>query len=356
MQSSQQHALRTLLLDTRRRAQTGPSGYSRVADYIPDSTLVSASRSDPSGLFLRLATRILRLGSASNWYRIGSLKMELSARRAIKSQHFDVVHVLWGDSDWGYIHHILPQSTSFVVTLHNPPDLLHQNFHRPEVLNRVDRFILMSPDQGEYLARNGICESKYHFLPHGIDTDHFTPSSLKSTTISHTIKLLHVGSYLRDFDQLAHLTNELTHLPVKFQVVCPQSIPSSHDFAPGVEWHHNISHTRLRELYQDADVLIMTGLAATANNAILEGMACGLPIIAPEMGGLRNYTDPTFAKLFPSSDNGAFVKAIVQLLEDPQRRTKMAEAARRAALRFSWPAIADQTASVYRESVLAKRR
>lgn len=110
----------------------------------------------------------------------------------------NLIHIFWGDLDWGYLDYLLPAHTAIVITVHNPADLLDKIFRYPFRLERVSRFILMSPDQKIALIKMGVPETKCVFIPHGIDTKSFAPGKISFPWRS--LKIIHVGGYLRDFN------------------------------------------------------------------------------------------------------------------------------------------------------------
>jgi glycosyltransferase involved in cell wall biosynthesis len=86
---------------------------------------------------------------------------------------------------------------------------------------------------------------------------------------------------------------------------------------------------------------------ATANNAVLEGMACGLPVVISDVGAVRDYVNPAGAKLIPPYNARCMAEAICNLMDDPQRRAEMGMQARDRALKFTWPAVIEQLDAVY---------
>jgi glycosyltransferase involved in cell wall biosynthesis len=90
---------------------------------------------------------------------------------------------------------------------------------------------------------------------------------------------------------------------------------------------------------------------ATANNALLEAMACGLPVVAERVGGIPEYVNRECARLVPTGDCQAIASSILQLSESPELRLAMGQAARRRAEELDWKHAARQTRDIY-ESVL----
>ena len=90
--------------------------------------------------------------------------------------------------------------------------------------------------------------------------------------------------------------------------------------------------------------------------AILEGMRAGLPVVASDVGGIReavSHQETGF--LVPRSDRDALSQAFVQLLSDPSLRSRQGKAGRRVfESRFSSIQMCQATADVY--ATLAKER
>jgi glycosyltransferase involved in cell wall biosynthesis len=105
------------------------------------------------------------------------------------------------------------------------------------------------------------------------------------------------------------------------------------------------------------DVLVHASVTPEPfGQVVLEGMAAGLPVIAPDEGGPASViADGETGRLFKSRDAGALAAAMLALSEDPAERERLGAAARRAAERYHPDAIAAQLEQVY-ERVVQPRR
>lgn len=83
-------------------------------------------------------------------------------------------------------------------------------------------------------------------------------------------------------------------------------------------------------------------------NAILEAMAAGLPIVATDIGGVREVLDETCAHLITVGDSAALGAAILAILADPKAATQKASVARaRIEKRHTPQAVAQQYENLY---------
>jgi glycosyltransferase involved in cell wall biosynthesis len=89
---------------------------------------------------------------------------------------------------------------------------------------------------------------------------------------------------------------------------------------------------------------------------VLEGMAAGLPVIAPDEGGpAAVVVDGRTGRLFRSREIDSLAGAMRELREDPAARERLGSAARAAVVDYHPEAVARQLESLY-ESVLQQRR
>ena len=95
-----------------------------------------------------------------------------------------------------------------------------------------------------------------------------------------------------------------------------------------------------RELL-DADLFCLPSRQEGFGIVLLEAMAAGTPIVATTAGAIPEVApDGEVALLVPPGDPGALAIALIELLDDPARRRRLAEAGRRRVRRYAWPLVA----------------
>jgi len=112
---------------------------------------------------------------------------------------------------------------------------------------------------------------------------------------------------------------------------------------------------RLKPLYyKAADIFVLPSIMSTESFGIvnLEAMACGVPIVASEIGGVPDVVkDGENGLLVPPRDPNALADAIIYLLENEDVRRKMGERGKEMVRDYTWERIAEKTEKVY-EAVL----
>lgn len=77
------------------------------------------------------------------------------------------------------------------------------------------------------------------------------------------------------------------------------------------------------------DIFVLPSFAEGTPNSIIEAMACGIPIIASDVGGVRDIVTPDVGLLVASGNVSALAAAMAQLVDDAGLRHRMGAAGRR---------------------------
>jgi glycosyltransferase involved in cell wall biosynthesis len=95
---------------------------------------------------------------------------------------------------------------------------------------------------------------------------------------------------------------------------------------------------------------VLPSQAEGISNALLEAMACGVPVVASDAGGLPELVaHGNGGFLFPVGATEAMAACIVTLLSDPRELVRQRELARhRAAENFGVAQVVDRYEALYR--------
>lgn len=344
------------LIVQRQGGHANVSGYDRFVDYIDGSTIKRVYNATFGQKVLARLLKRWYVRSGSKWYGKNGLLTELLAARAWLKRSGQVFHFVYGENAYRYLGLLKKfRSNLIVCTYHTPPQRFAEVVRERKHLRHVDAIVLVSNASRSMFARH-VGEHRIHFLPHGVDTDYFHPKDHEASKVINdgTTKCLFVGSHLRDFELLVDVAKilEVSSPRIQFEVI---TLPiNHHHFAglPNVQVRSGITDEELRLAYQNADVLTLPLLDATANNSLLEAMACGLPIISTDLSGVRDYVAEDCAHLVKIGDVAGFAQSIKSLSDDPERRSEMAHKSRARALDLSFGKVAGMTEELY-SSLLA---
>ena len=109
--------------------------------------------------------------------------------------------------------------------------------------------------------------------------------------------------------------------------------------------------------YRTGEVFALTSDFDNSPNVVLEAMACGLPVVSTDVGGVREFLNDDGGELTPPRDAGAIAGALLRVLSSPDRAQSAGRHNRRSAVeRFSWRASAQKLLDVYRGVLTARAR
>jgi glycosyltransferase involved in cell wall biosynthesis len=186
-------------------------------------------------------------------------------------------------------------------------------------------------------------------IPPGVHLETFVPA--QPDRASHEPRLLYVGrmerssrwkgvfSLLEAFALIAPMVPETTLVLVGPGDDVPALTEHARHLglAGRVSFPGRLEGEDLVRQYQKASVLVLPSLRAaeSAGMTLLEAMACGIPVVASDIGGLGAgrrlaITHGVEGLIVPPGDPDALAKACVRLLTRPDDAQKMGAAGRRA--------------------------
>jgi glycosyltransferase involved in cell wall biosynthesis len=340
------------LITLRMQHHAAASGYHRLTDALP-AAVISGRR--PSGLIGRMMMKLLSGATArsgSLWYNRVSLVGELEAAgRWLKTRN-QIFHFLYGENSYRYLgalKNLAGRGNRLLATYHTPTWRMRELISDTDHIKRLDAAVVVSTTQRAYFE-NLLGSDRVFFVPHGIDTEFFVPTPTpRDATRGSTFRFVCVGHHLRDFATLAAAADILWQQDPSIEIVVvadPERLGALARL-PNVRTLSRIDDERLRALYQQSDALLLPLLDATANNSLLEGMACGLPVISTDLGGVRDYVCADGCVLTPKGDATALAAAAQQARDGLLDLDAMSSASRRAAEHLSWPRVAQAMQRVY---------
>jgi colanic acid/amylovoran biosynthesis glycosyltransferase len=184
----------------------------------------------------------------------------------------------------------------------------------------------------------GLDRAKSKVIHPGIDPEFFSPPAAR--TPSNVLRIITVGSLvwvkgtgyalqalraLLDRGVAAHLTL-VGDGPERQRVLFTIDDLGLWDH---VELAGRLTPVAVRDRLREADVFILPSLSEGFCNAAIEAMACGVPVVMSNCGGVREgVTDGIEGFIVPTRDPDAMADAVARLARDPALRLQMGLAGR----------------------------
>jgi glycosyltransferase involved in cell wall biosynthesis len=250
---------------------------------------------------------------------------------------------LYGDSNLD-VFRLKPRGCKLIGTLHHPPrawDPARRTAARfldgAIVLYRRDLLFFE-----EILAGRRV-----EFARHGVDHLFFCPGQSQDGTEP---RILFVGTYLRNTAMLSRVVQKLLtrYSDVVFDFLVPAIGCSDPKLLglramPRITWHAELDDEALRSLYRQSRLMLLPMNDSGANNAILESLACGLPIVTTDVGGIRDYGGESVFPIVPNDDDDAMLAWVDRLLTDSRLRIQIGRTCRAFVEReLAWDVIAGE--------------
>lgn len=329
---------------------TASGGYDRLAAAVGADVI---ARKKIPGLFGKAANRVWwHLTPMKHYlrdYQVGDWMAEWQALGTVGLRPPDVLHVLYGDEQLDQLirwRKLL--RCPLVATFHVPPENVVHRFEKYQkgLSKAVDVAVVVSTSQVTPMQR-WIEPHKIVYVPHGIDTGRFRPTDQISPP--DRMRVVIVGDHLRDWLVMHRVIDEINYrgLDIEFHLVTDERFFPYFNGCINLVYHSRIPEDELIQLYRSADVLFLPVTDATANNTILESLACGTPVISTLVGGIPDYVNDESGWLLPAGDVAGHADLLASLHGNRELARGRRQAARAQALKFDWRVIAERMIALY---------
>ena len=203
-----------------------------------------------------------------------------------------------------------------------------------ETLKQADKIIVVSNATKEYVLSLGAKPSKVKVLHNGVDLNRFKPlpkvkeEMRKKLGISKDVKVILTVRrivYKNGVDTLIDAANSAVKKKQKLVFIVVGKGPDMVSIQNQIEQlglEKNIKLTGfvadqdLHLYYNMADLFVLPSKSGEGLPLVaLEAMACGLPVIATNVGGINEIMVKGFGKLVPANNPEALAKAIVEFAD-----------------------------------------
>lgn len=321
------------------------------------------------------------LGLLHRWIHAGShqakagtlafaLRAAIVAGRLRRRDGFDIVHV-HGDVIEALVFGAWRRIFGAPVVL-----TLHSNLNRRPLyrwfawftFRLIDGFVCVSPGIRDSLAHLGIAANRIAVISSGVDLSRFRPPSQQERAVARQslgvydgeILVVSVGrlNRVKGFAELLRAAAQLDGTSsLRFFIVGDgpeqQSLRRQAQNLSHVQFAGGVEHASVAGYLHAADIFVLPsvdlpGVREGTPTALLEAMACGLPVVCTDAGGIRHVVrDGEHGLVVPQRDFFRLQAALEKLVADPELRRQFGERNVVVMRERSWEEVAERVAAFY---------
>lgn len=289
-------------------------------------------------------------------------------RREIRKINPDVVHIQATHYPYSLLTSIICDEYLSVLTVHGLMAIEARYTHFPHIIgaylskflervafSRIQHIIVVSPQISD-IIRN-MTDANIYIVPNGVDIRYINSIEPISTNWKNTILFLGNLIPLKGVGVLIKAIKLVQKQVLDVKLYIAGSGPQEDelkklvdklDLSQNVEFLGYLHDQSKYAYLKSIDIVAVPSLWETFAIVALEGMACGKPIIASNVGGIPYLIDNNKnGMLVGACDTEDLAKKICILLRDRALRERMGKEGSSRSQEFDWDKIASNTISVY---------
>jgi glycosyltransferase involved in cell wall biosynthesis len=277
-----------------------------------------------------------------------------------------LLHIYYGEEYYRFSS-ILFKNIPIVATFHQPPEKLMYEILQGGDGGRIYRFthrltknrfkrlsaaIVLEESQKEVL-KQVMPESKIHVIYHGIFTENSTHIEFSKKNKS-PFQILTIGNWLRNWEFYEEViaSFERENHPVIFKLINRQinlstleKLSSYKNFS----FIKNADDDLLQQEIKNSLAVFLPLQSAAGNNAVMESLALGTPLILPDIYSLNYQLRNSAVRFYSPNQINSCKTEILELISvSTDEYESIQKDALKLIKRFDWSEIAKQTATIYK--------
>jgi D-inositol-3-phosphate glycosyltransferase len=277
--------------------------------------------------------------------------------------------------------HTMAKVKNLTLAADDAPEPVARAIGEAQVVDAADRLVANTDEEGRQLVDLYDADpDRVAVVPPGVDLDRFSPGSRSLARAALGVPqdaylLLFVGRIqplkapdvlLRAAARLLDRDPSLRDRLVVAVVGGPsgsglarpealQALAAELSLSDCVRFVPPVPQDRLPDWYRAADVTVVPSYSESFGLVAVESQACGTPVVAASVGGLRTAVADGFSGvLVDGHDPSSYAGVLGELAHDEQRRAELGHGALLHAGRFGWAATAAGMLDVYSEALLER--
>ena len=226
------------------------------------------------------------------------------------------------------------------------------------VAPQLNHIICVSqPSKEDVISEFNVDENKITVIPNGIDIDTFKPSLVAKTLGFRIVTTASADIPLKGLRHLIlALPRVMDEFPLTSLVVIGKSPEKSNldkliddlDLQDKITFKSGISELEIVKIYHDSDIAVIPSLYEGFGFGAGEAMACGVPLISTDSGGLKQVIGDAALKISPGSVK-EIEDGIFKLFNEEETRKELSiKGRKRMEELFDWKIAASNYIDVFK--------
>jgi L-malate glycosyltransferase len=224
---------------------------------------------------------------------------------------------------------------------------------------QASALLLTSPAAMNRIPRPSQVQHKVMFVPHGIDTDLFSParagkSSEQPLTILFLANLQKRKGIFVLLEAFAEVVKTLPNCRLRIVGAGPEATAvaehvSTLTCSSQIELVGNVSREQVGGFFQECSVYCLPSFGEPYGASVVEAMSCGAPVVVTAAGGFPYLVPDGGGRFVPPGDASALASALIEILKDEKLQRSMGLVNREYAVAsLGWNTAVDRLELAYR--------
>jgi glycosyltransferase involved in cell wall biosynthesis len=202
--------------------------------------------------------------------------------------------------------------------------------HVTETLRGFDGILSVSQENAEIVTgRYGVDPSRIEVVPNAVDTELFQPhhrtAMRQKLGLPEDVIILSFAGHFIERKGVLRVVEAMNRVEGVYGIFLGEG-PQQPE-GPRVLHAGRVAHSDVPEWLSASDIFVLPTLAEGSPNAVIEAMACGLPIVSSDIASVRETVDKSAAILVDPMDVDAIAAALEELMRDEALRLRLGERA-----------------------------
>ncbi len=272
-------------------------------------------------------------------YNSNSVKLELyGIFQSIKLKS-KVIFYPYADYDYnfiGYLKKIL--NIKIVLWSFFSVEELTTRFKNLDHFNRADLILVAGREQYNFL-KSKLTNPKLVYFPIGVDTNFFKPKANYNK-----YQIVFSGANRRDFETAIKAFDIVYEKHKELKVIFIGCYKAKEKIKPRnyITICEHLDDKEMLEIYQNSHLQVLTLYDGGSSNSLLEGYACGIPVICTNLSNIQDYIINDEILKVKQNDYLSLSNKIINIFIDDEVRNKLSRECFEKAREYDWLTIKDK--------------